>query len=199
MTDEKQAGEKEEQKPSLMEQTRRDFLILISLGAGAIASAAVGIPLLGFLFAPLFEHSPSVWRPVGYLDEFKIGDTVEVTLLDPSPKPWGGAAAKTAAWLRRDNETSFTCFSVDCTHLGCPVRWEAQAELFMCPCHGGVYYKDGDVAAGPPPAPLQQYAVRVRGNAVEVQWQVLPFVAEVQGCAGCGDHRGDSSKGKVDA
>ena len=47
------------------------------------------------------------------------------------------------------------------------------AERFMCPCHGGVYYKDGTVAAGPPPKPLVRYDVRIENG--EVQVQVLPI------------------------
>jgi menaquinol-cytochrome c reductase iron-sulfur subunit len=39
----------------------------------------------------------------------------------------------------------------------------------MCPCHGGVYYEDGTVAVGPPPAPLARYPVRVRDGEVEIQ------------------------------
>ena len=41
----------------------------------------------------------------------------------------------------------------------------------MCPCHGGVYFKNGDVAAGPPPVPLQQFAARVANGRVQVQWK----------------------------
>ena len=76
---------------------------------------------------------------------------------DASPLPWAGVTARTAAWLRRDDAEHFTAFTVHCTHLGCPVRWVADAKLFLCPCHGGVYYADGTVSAGPPPKPLPQY------------------------------------------
>jgi len=66
-------------------------------------------------------------------------------------------------------------FAVNCTHLGCPVRWKEEASLFMCPCHGGVYYKDGTVAAGPPPKALTQYQVRVNGGAVEIKTSPVPL------------------------
>lgn len=189
MTDEKEKDDKQEgPKRSFMEQTRRDFLMLISLGAGGLASIAVIAPVLTYLLAPVFKEVAPVWTNVGPLEHFKLGDTVEVALEDSSPLAWGGTAQRTAAWLRRETETSFTAYSVDCTHLGCPVRWEKQAELFMCPCHGGVYYKNGDVAAGPPPDPLQQYPVRVQNGVVQVQWRVLPDVPPTWGCIGCGDN-----------
>ena len=55
------------------------------------------------------------------------------------------------------------------------MRWVPDAELFMCPCHGGVYYKDGKVAAGPPPRPLSRYPVRVRAGNVEVRTMPIPI------------------------
>jgi menaquinol-cytochrome c reductase iron-sulfur subunit len=45
----------------------------------------------------------------------------------------------------------------------------------MCPCHGGVYYQDGTVAAGPPPLPLPRYQVRVRNGQVEIQTNPTPI------------------------
>jgi len=155
-------------------ETRRAFLTKLGVALGAIGAVVVGLPVIGYLLAPLFEQAPEVWRPVGPVDSFKIGETVEVKFLDASPLPWAGVTAQTAAWLSRDSATQFTAFSVNCTHLGCPVNWLPNAQLFMCPCHGGVYYKDGVVAAGPPPHPLPQYPVRVRNGQVEIEATGIP-------------------------
>ena len=54
------------------------------------------------------------------------------------------------------------------------MRWLADAQLFLCPCHGGVYNGDGSVAAGPPPKPLPRYPVRVRDGRVEILTSPLP-------------------------
>jgi menaquinol-cytochrome c reductase iron-sulfur subunit len=83
--------------------------------------------------------------------------------------------ARAAAWLRRDGDASFTAFSAHCTHLGCPVRWMPGANLFLCPCHGGVYYADGEVAAGPPPLPLVRYEVRIAGPDVQIKATAIPI------------------------
>lgn len=155
-----------------MQMLRRRFLMLISIGAGAAVAAAASVPIVGFLISPMRRKYPPLWQDVGPLDRFKIGDTVQVNLLTSNPLPWDGPAQRVAAWMRRDNEKDFTVYSSECTHLGCPVRWIADAELFMCPCHGGVYFKDGNVAAGPPPKPLQQFAARVFDGQVQVQWKV---------------------------
>ncbi len=147
---------------------RRKLLSRISLALSGGAALLVGVPVLGFIFGPLFRREPGVWRSVGAIDSFRVGDTVEVTFEDASALPWAGITSRTAAWLRRENEREFIAFAVNCTHLGCPVRWLSSAELFMCPCHGGVYYRSGQVAAGPPPQPLNRYPVRLRNGQVEV-------------------------------
>lgn len=154
---------------------RRRFLSRLSVALSGVAGAIVGVPVVGFLVSPLLRRVPRVWRPVGRLDGFTIGETVSVTFDDASPLPWSGVTARTAAWLRRDDATGFTAFAVNCTHLGCPVRWVPSAELFLCPCHGGVFTRDGSVAAGPPPKPLTRYLVRVRNGQVEIQTAPTPI------------------------
>ena len=159
--------------------TRRGFVEWLSVGLGALCAAIVGLPVVGFIVAPLFSRKPEQWISLGKTDNFKVGQTVNVSFNDPSPLPWAGITAKTAAWLRRENETTFIAFSVNCSHLGCPVRWLADAELFMCPCHGGVYYKDGSVAAGPPPHPLFRYDIRVENGEVKIKSAPIPITTTV--------------------
>jgi menaquinol-cytochrome c reductase iron-sulfur subunit len=154
---------------------RRDFFVTLSVTLGGACAAILGVPLVGFVVAPLFGKARESWVSVGKIDDFKVGKTVNVPFPDPSPLPWAGITARGAAWLRRDSQDTFMAFSVNCTHMGCPVRWLQDAELFMCPCHGGVYYKDGTVAAGPPPKPLIRYEVRVRGGQVEIKAAAIPI------------------------
>ncbi|MGH9739039.1 MAG: ubiquinol-cytochrome c reductase iron-sulfur subunit [Candidatus Acidiferrales bacterium] len=133
----------------------------------------MAIPVIGFLLG--LRRSTKIWRVVGHVKDFQIGSTILVAFEDPSPLPWSGVTAGTAAWLRRISDNEFIAFSVDCTHLGCPVRWLPGANLFMCPCHGGVFYADGTVASGPPPRPLFQYPVRLQGDQVQILTSPLPI------------------------
>jgi menaquinol-cytochrome c reductase iron-sulfur subunit len=165
--------------PTPDEITRRKFFARLSLGLGGLCAAILGVPLVGFVVAPLFRKVKDVWIPVGKVGEFAIGQTINVPFPDSSPLPWAGITAKSAAWLRRDSADGFTAFSVHCTHMGCPVRWLPQAKLFMCPCHGGVYYEDGTVAAGPPPAPLVRYEVRVTNGTVEIKAAAIPITTKL--------------------
>ncbi|CCF86215.1 ubiquinol-cytochrome c reductase iron-sulfur subunit [Nitrolancea hollandica] len=154
--------------------TRRRFLGRISTLLIAAAGAVISVPILAYLISPLFRFQIA-WRDLGPVERFEIGKTVEVNFEEPSPLPWAGTLATTAAWIRRVDETRFLAFAVTCTHLGCPVSWQDGARLFFCPCHGGAYYADGRVAAGPPPKPLFQYQTRVQNGHVQLLTRPLPI------------------------
>jgi menaquinol-cytochrome c reductase iron-sulfur subunit len=158
--------------------TRRRFLNRISLALSGLAAAVVSVPIVAYLLSPLLQPAPEVWHDLGAVESFQIGATVEVPLDESSSLPWAGQTALTAVWLRRNAGQDFTAFGLNCTHLGCPVNWRANAELFLCPCHGGVYYADGSVAGGPPPRPLVRYAVQIDAHS-HVQVLLRPLTQTI--------------------
>jgi menaquinol-cytochrome c reductase iron-sulfur subunit len=101
---------------------------------------------------------------------------VLATYQDSSPLPWAGLTAETAVWVshKSQREDDFDVFVINCTHLGCPVNWVSGGRIFLCPCHGGVFYADGTVAAGPPPIPLRRYLNRVVNGELQILTQPLP-------------------------
>lgn len=155
--------------------TRRRFLARLSLGFSAVSAVLLGIPAALSVLSPLLRKSSQTWRSVGSVDAFEVGKTVPVSFKNAAPLPWAGVTANSTAWLRRVGESEFIAFAINCTHLGCPVRWLSDAELFMCPCHGGVYTANGDVAAGPPPRPLHRHKVRIRNGEVELLTMPIPI------------------------
>ncbi len=155
------------------EDDRRRFLNRLTILLGGAAAIVIAAPSVAFLLG-LRKVQPS-WRAIGNLDSFQPGTTTLVAFTDPSPLPWAGVTARTAAWLRREPGDRFIAFAINCTHLGCPVRWLPDADLFMCPCHGGVFYHDGRVASGPPGRQLARYPVRVRNGTVEILASPLPI------------------------
>lgn len=61
-----------------------------------------------------------------------------------------------------------------CPHLGCKVRWEAQANRFFCPCHEGTFAPDGTATGGPPKAEgknLPRYEVVARGEGIYLRYR----------------------------
>src|SRR5215210_706649 len=155
--------------------SRRAFLNRLSLILSGLIGLVLSVPIVAYLLTPLIRRAPGTWLDVGRLDQFRIGETIQVAIDDPSPLPWAGQTARTSIWLRRNDQSTFTAFAVNCTHLACPVNWQAQAQIFLCPCHGGVFYGDGRVAAGPPPGPLPRYDVRVQDGSVQVLTRPVPI------------------------
>jgi Rieske Fe-S protein len=62
----------------------------------------------------------------------------------------------------------FRAFSAVCTHLQCTVQYRADLELVWCACHNGRFDLTGRNVGGPPPRPLDQLEVVVRGDDVVV-------------------------------
>lgn len=153
--------------------SRRAFLVRLSIGLGSIGAALIAVPSIAFILG--IRKAPSVWRDVGTVESFTNGTTVSVDFEDSSPLPWAGVTAKSAVWLRKVSDQDFVAFSMNCTHLGCPVRWLPSANLFMCPCHGGVFYANGDVASGPPPKPLVRFPTRIVNGHVQILASPVPI------------------------
>ena len=63
-----------------VKNSRRKFLIRLSVTLSSIGAALVAVPSIGFLLG--LRKSPQVWRTVGKLDDFKIGSTVNVSFQD---------------------------------------------------------------------------------------------------------------------
>ena len=131
---------------------RRDFLVQIGTGAGALALATQGAASLRALVPNVSYDSPTT-----------------VKLGPPSDYPDGlKFLADERLFIFRDGNT-FHAVSAVCTHLGCTVRAEALprpeaatvggqplklTHRFSCPCHGSKYQGDGTNIAGPAPKPL---------------------------------------------
>ena len=160
--------------------TRREFLAYFGAGLTGIAALLAGIPIIGSLIGQP-QRREQVWHRVGSVEDFEIESTVKVEFIDPDPLPWAGPAARNACWLRRLGEDEFTAFSIYCTHVGCPVAWGEGASMFFCPCHGGVFDREGAVVAGPPQTPLVRLDVRIEDGHVEVLAAPVPVRGDVRG------------------
>lgn len=158
--------------------TRRTFLLRLGLGLNALAASLVAIPLVGYVASVLFERRARLaWVGLGEMSAFPRGETRLATYRNPFTTPWDGQTADIPCWVRHKPDGEFQVFAINCAHLGCPVRWFPQSGLFMCPCHGGVYYEDGRVASGPPPHGLFEYEYRLRDDRLEVRAGETPVLA----------------------
>jgi Rieske Fe-S protein len=70
--------------------------------------------------------------------------------------------------LVRTASGELRAFSAACTHLGCIVQHRPDLSELWCACHNGHFDLNGTNVAGPPPRPLEAYAVNVRGDQIIV-------------------------------
>jgi menaquinol-cytochrome c reductase iron-sulfur subunit len=156
---------------------RRKFLFKLSIAMNAAIGLLIATPVIRFLLGPLrAKGGYESWIPLGKVSDYQTGATILAFFRNPITNPWDGETGNVACYVRRE-QGGFTVFAVNCAHLGCPVRWFPQSQLFMCPCHGGAYYADGSRAAGPPERGLFTYASRVDGDTLMIQAGSLPTLA----------------------
>jgi len=154
--------------------------VLLGLGAllNGVVGVAVAVPVVRYLLGPVRRKGAyNSWISLGSVDQFPEGETRLATYENPFNRPWDGETAKTACWVRNTGSNKFQVFAINCAHLGCPVRWFPQSSLFMCPCHGGVYYADGSRASGPPERGLFEYDYKIVGSELHIDAGQMPTLA----------------------
>lgn len=135
--------------------TRRRFLVSGTMAAGLVASTGVA--------------GSFAWQFV-YPTAAKVS-TVQVLATSLSRLPPGSRLTRNLEGneiILVNQDGRVRAFSTVCTHLGCRVTWQTNAQRFFCPCHSGVFDADGKVVSGPPPRPLDEFAVEVKGGSVYV-------------------------------
>lgn len=145
--------------------SRRALFAKVGLLVQGLVASVIAVPVVGFLLSPILrdrKSSSESWVSLGSLDHFPSGQTRLATYRNPLVNAWDGETANIACWVRRATADKFQIFAINCAHLGCPVRWFAQSELFMCPCHGGVYYADGSRASVLPNADCLSIPTKLR-------------------------------------
>ncbi|MGA2844949.1 MAG: Rieske 2Fe-2S domain-containing protein [Candidatus Acidiferrales bacterium] len=172
--------------------SRRDLFMKIGIFLNGIVAVILGVPIVRYLLSPVAHErkgSYDAWVPLGSLEQFPSGQTRLATYRDPVVSPTDGETADIACWVRNVDGQTFQVFAINCAHLGCPVRWFPQSNLFLCPCHGGAYYQDGSRASGPPERGLFEYHYKVAGGKLLIKAGEMPtpgqasdIVREIRPC-----------------
>jgi len=162
--------------------SRRTFLMKVGIALNAVVALAIATPVVAYILGPVTKRKEYLqWIALGNADDFAAGQTSLVSFTNPFTNAWDGATAQVPAYVRRTGATSgasdFTVFAINCAHLGCPVRWFKESQLFMCPCHGGVYYADGSRASGPPERGLFTYDVKLDGGKLMINAGQIPTLS----------------------
>src|SRR5258708_3881686 len=157
--------------------SRRGFFMKLGILFNGFAAMILSVPVTRFLLSAVTQGRGNgylSWVPLGAVNEFPEGETRFATFRNPYVMPTDGKTVDTACWVRRVEGDKFQVFAVNCAHLGCPVRWFPQSGLFMCPCHGGAYYRDGARAPRPPERGIFAYPYKVQDGVIRIQAGELP-------------------------
>jgi Rieske Fe-S protein len=158
--------------------SRRWLLLTAGAALNGIVGLALAVPIFRYLLAPVRKDSfYKSWISLGPLNDFPIGETRLASYKTPFTRPWDGQTDDVACYVRREDASTFKVFAINCAHLGCPVRWFPQSQLFMCPCHGGVYYADGSRASGPPERGLFTYEYKIVSGQLQIDAGQMPSLS----------------------
>src|SRR3989442_13009552 len=103
--------------------SRRGFLFKLGLALNVVGAALVGIPVIGFITAPMRRSGGQSWIQVGSVANFPEGETRLAIYRNPVSVEWDGATANTACWLRHFQGYRFQDFTGNSTYFGSPGRW----------------------------------------------------------------------------
>ena len=152
--------------------SRRGLFMKLGILFNGLVATVLAVPIVRFLLSSVTRGRADgylSWVSLGRVNEFPEGETRLATFRNPNVMPTDGETVDTACWVRHIEGEQFQVFAVNCAHLGCPVRWFPQSGLFMCPCHGGAYYRDGSRASGPPERGLFEYAHKIENDLITIQ------------------------------
>jgi Rieske Fe-S protein len=158
--------------------SRRWLLLTVGALMNAVVGVAVAVPVIKYLLSPVKpDDAYKSWISLGSVETFPVGETRLAKFTNPVSRAWDGETDRVACWVRHVSATDFQVFAINCAHLGCPVRWFPQSQLFMCPCHGGAYYADGSRASGPPERGLFTYETRIENGELHIDAGQMPTLS----------------------
>jgi Rieske Fe-S protein len=140
-----------------IEKPSRRNLLNVLLGSGTVATlGAILYPVIRFMVPPRVIESTASSVVAAKITELKPN---EGKIFKFGSKP--GILVET-------QPGQYKAFNAICTHLDCTVQYRSEEKLIWCACHNGRYDLTGKNIAGPPPRPLEEFTVNVRGDEIIV-------------------------------
>jgi menaquinol-cytochrome c reductase iron-sulfur subunit len=153
--------------------SRRKFMTLGIQVIGAGIGLLIGAPIVGSILSPVFFKGRFPWVMVADVQHVPVGvPTAYVVLLDQGGDAWQVPPVPRTVYvvkLNLNGKVQLITLSNVCTHMQCDVHWDINLNVFLCPCHGGLYSIDGTNIGGPPPQPLFRYQHKLVGNTLYVR------------------------------
>ncbi len=153
---------------STPQATRRRFLGSVTGSLLSVIGGILGVLGGGAAFSSTVRREEG-WLAAATLHDLPDHEPTPVTLSVMRRDGYREALERRVIFLVKTGEAEVSAFDAECTHLGCLVAWDPGDRVFRCPCHGGVFDRDGAVLEGPPPDGLVPITAMVDGDRVLVQ------------------------------
>lgn len=164
-----QAIEKEEVEQE-KEINRRSFLSIATWSIAGIITVGMAVPAVAYVVGPALQQANTqTWIRLGPTSKVELNTPTLFKVNIQRQTGWIVNEEELSVYVLTENGRDYIAMSNICTHLGCRVRWISDQERFFCPCHNGVFSKEGAVVSGPPPRPLDRYEVKVEGDQLFVK------------------------------
>jgi Rieske Fe-S protein len=118
--------------------------------------------LIGTSLEPRKEH----WVEVGHITALPAGQVHKARYSYQTTDAWREVKQIGVLYAFTNDGVEYTVLDATCTHLGCNVRWRGEAGHFACPCHAGVFTREGEVVSGPPPKPLRRLETKIENGVL---------------------------------
>ncbi len=136
---------------------RRDFMKTAIVAIGGVIGGTIGIAAVPYIIGPALKKDEGNWIRLGAVSKIELDTPTLFKTNVETQTGWISSEQEFSVYVLTENGQDFTVMSNVCTHLGCRVRWIPEEGEFFCPCHNGVFAKDGSVVDGPPPRPLDRF------------------------------------------
>jgi Rieske Fe-S protein len=148
---------------------RKRFLEIATWSIGGLIGLIMGIPAIAYIIGPaLSKEEEGDWIRLGSINKVVLGTPTLFKVKMEHQSGWITESQEHFIFVLTNDGREFIAMSNICTHLGCRVRWLADREVFLSPCHNGIFDKQGYVISGPPPRPLDRYEVKIESDKLFV-------------------------------
>ena len=146
---------------------RRNALSRLVFGGLSVIGAGLA-GLVGAFATPRVAAKTTRWKRAASIFDMPPNAPFAAVMAERHADGWYETRKETVVYLDREGD-GYRAFSATCSHLGCRVSWHDASKQYHCPCHGGVYDRDGKVISGPPPQPLTRVNVRVNKDTSDIE------------------------------
>ena len=134
--------------------SRRDFMKTAWAFFAGLAALEVGGVFIAYLQPRLVEGEFGSIITAGAVDDFPSNSVTHIS--------------NGRFYIVRDPDGGFLAVYHRCTHLGCTVPWDQQAQQFICPCHNSQFDRQGAVENPPAPRALDLFPVSIEDGLIKV-------------------------------